>query len=79
MRLRARAPMRVRLRGAGVDRTFAKGDEIRTEISCKYTRGSLTALLPGTGLEVVDWLTDEDQLFAVAVMRRDASAPAISG
>ena len=79
MRLRALAPMRVRLRGAGIERTFAKGDEIRTEISCKYTRGSLTALLPGTGLEVVDWLTDEDQLFAVAVMRRDGSAPAVSG
>jgi L-histidine N-alpha-methyltransferase len=79
MRLRALAPMRVRLRGAGLERTFAKGDEIRTEISCKYTRASLQALLPGTALEIVDWLTDDEELFAVAVMRRDASGPTTEG
>jgi L-histidine Nalpha-methyltransferase len=77
MRLRARGPMRVRLRGAGLERTFAKGEEIRTEISCKYTRASLAALLPGTGLEIVEWLTDDEDLFAVAVMRRGASGPTI--
>jgi L-histidine N-alpha-methyltransferase len=79
MRLRALAPIRVRLRGAGLERTFEKGDEIRTEVSCKYTRESLQALLPGTGLFLVDWLTDEEGLFAVAVMRRDAVGPVTAG
>jgi len=79
MRLRALRPTRVRIQGAGIERAFEVGDEIRTEISCKYTRGSLEALLPGTGLEVVDWLTDEEDLFAVAVMERDATGPAIGG
>jgi len=75
MRLRALRPMRVHVRGAGVQRAFVKGEEIRTEISCKYTRASLAALLPGTGLRLVDWLTDEEGLFALAVLERDASAP----
>jgi len=79
MRLRALRPMRVRLRGAGVDRRFEAGDEIRTEISCKYTRASLQALLPETGLAVVDWLTDAEALFAVALMRRDKGGPTIAG
>lgn len=79
MRLRALRPTRVRIRAAGVDRTFETGDEIRTEISCKYTRTSLAGLLPGTGLELVDWLTDDDELFAVAVLQRGAGGPAIAG
>jgi L-histidine N-alpha-methyltransferase len=73
MRLRALRPMRVRVRGAGVDRTFEAGDEIRTEISCKYTRESLAALLPRTGLRLVDWLPDDDEIFALAVLERDAA------
>ena len=75
MRLRALRPTRVRVRAAGIDRTFEAGDEIRTEISCKYTRASLGALLPGTGLRLVDWLTDDLGLFALAVMERDGSRP----
>ena len=70
MRLRAVRPTRVRVRGAGIDRTFQAGDEIRTEISCKYTRASLLALLPGTGLRLLDWLTDPEALFALAVLAR---------
>jgi L-histidine N-alpha-methyltransferase len=70
MRLRALRPTRVRIRGAGVERTFEAGDEIRTEISCKYTRPSLSALLPGTGLRLVDWLADAEDLFALAVLER---------
>jgi L-histidine N-alpha-methyltransferase len=75
MRLRAVRPTRVRVRAAGIDRTFEAGDEIRTEISCKYTRASLTALLPGTGLHRVDWLTDDEGLFALAVLERDGPRP----
>ena len=75
MRLRALRPTRVRVRGAGIDRTFEAGDEIRTEISCKYTRASLMELLPGTGLQLVDWLTDDEGLFALAVLERDRSRP----
>ena len=70
MRLRAVRPTRVSVRAAGVDRTFQAGDEIRTEISCKYTRASLLALLPRKGLRLVDWLVDPEDLFALAVLAR---------
>lgn len=78
MRLRAVRPTRVRVRGAGIERTFEAGDEIRTEISCKYTRASLEALLPKT-LRLVDWLTDDEDLFALAVMERASALPATAG
>jgi len=78
MRLRARRPTRVRIRGARVERTFRAGEEIRTEISCKYTRRSLEALLPGTGLALGDWFTDSEELFALAVLGREASGPVIA-
>jgi L-histidine N-alpha-methyltransferase len=74
MRLRALRPMRVRIREAGIERAFLAGAEIRTEISCKYTRASLAALLPGTGLRLLDWLTDPEDLFALAVLERAPSA-----
>jgi uncharacterized SAM-dependent methyltransferase len=45
MRVRARAT-RARLSAASLDLTLERGDELRTEISCKYTRASLSALLP---------------------------------
>jgi L-histidine N-alpha-methyltransferase len=70
MRLRATKPMRVRIRAAGVDHGFESGDEIRTEISCKYTRTSLEALLAGTGLAITDWFTDRERLFGVALLGR---------
>jgi len=70
MRLRATKPMRVRIPAAAVDRELGAGDEIRTEISCKYTRASLEALLAGTGLAITDWFTDSERLFAVALLGR---------
>src|SRR5436190_374172 len=58
MRLRARRAQGVRIPGAGVDLRLAPGDEIRTEISCKYSRASLEAKLPGTGLRLGQWHAD---------------------
>ena len=69
MRLRASREMRVHVPGAGVERTFARGDELRTEISCKYTRERLSALLPA-GFAVAEWWTDERAWFALALLRR---------
>ena len=70
MRLRATRPMHVHVRGAGARRSFARGDEIRTEISCKYTRSRLEGMLPGTGLALEGWFTDPAGWFALAVLRR---------
>jgi L-histidine N-alpha-methyltransferase len=70
MRLRAPRGCQVRVPGAEVDLVLPPGGEIRTEISCKYTRAALEALLPATGLRVERWSTDGEGLFALALMRR---------
>jgi len=75
MRLRATAACRVRVAAAGVDRRFRAGDEIRTEISCKYTRSSFARLLPGTGLMLDRWYFDDDRLFTLALLRRVSETP----
>ncbi len=72
MRLRATAPSRVRIAEAWLDLRFAPGDEIRTEISCKYTRGSFAALVGGTGFALETWYADAGRLFALAFLRRIA-------
>lgn len=68
MRLRATRAMRVDLGLAGRVVDLAAGDEIRTELSCKYTRASFADRLEGTGLRLDRWYTDPEQLFALALL-----------
>lgn len=70
MRLRALRALHVRVPRAGVELDLAAGDEIRTELSCKYTRESLVARLEGTSLFLDRWITDPDCLFGSALLRR---------
>ena len=70
MRLRARHAVDVRVPGAGASLSLPAGGEIRTEVSCKYTRESLETALGGTGLMLDEWWTDPDSLFALALLRR---------
>ena len=73
MRLRASRPQRVRVPAARLDLAFEAGEEIRTEISCKYTRASFEALLSGTGLALDRWYTDPENLFALALLSRSTA------
>ncbi len=68
MRLRARRPTSVSL-GDTRRLRFDAGDDIRTEISRKYTPNSFVAALEGTGLELSGWFTDPEALFASALVR----------
>ena len=70
MRLRASRPQRVRIPAASLDLILETGEEIRTEISCKYTRSSFESLLPGSDLDLDRWYTDPEQLFALALLQR---------
>ena len=70
MRLRSLKLQRVRIPAARLDLAFEAGEEIRTEISCKYTRESFAALLPGSGLALDHWYTDPENLFALALLSR---------
>lgn len=70
MRLRARRESCVHVPAADLEVRFRAGDEIRTEISCKYTRASLEQRLSGTRLRLERWFSDPEELFAVALLRR---------
>ncbi|HWB72975.1 MAG TPA: L-histidine N(alpha)-methyltransferase, partial [Egibacteraceae bacterium] len=49
---------------------FAAGEEVRTEISCKFTRDGVQAVLADAGLALARWDTDRDGRFALALARR---------
>ena len=69
MRLRARRACTVWIAKLGLRVEFAEGEELRTEISCKFTRPRLEADLHAAGLELSDWYTDDDGLFALSLAR----------
>ena len=73
MRLRSARLQRVRIPAARLDLAFEAGEEIRTEISCKYTRASFEKLLNGSGLALDRWYTDPESLFALALLIRSAN------
>jgi L-histidine N-alpha-methyltransferase len=73
MRLRAVRPTGVLLDGDRELR-FEAGDEIRTEISRKFSRRSFIGALTGTGLDLTDWFTDPENLFALALVRPSGEA-----
>lgn len=70
MHLEARRDVDVFVGAAGVRLRLRAGERIRTEISCKYTRRSLEALAFGSGLALVDWFTDPEALFGLALFGR---------
>ena len=69
MRLRAARELTVTVREIDLVMEFAAGDEIRTEISAKFTPQRLTRDLADSGLEVVELMRDPDGLFALALAR----------
>jgi L-histidine N-alpha-methyltransferase len=70
MRLRAARRMDVHVRDVGLDVSFAAREELRTEISAKFTRERLAGDLAAAGLELRDVLTDPEDLFALSLSRR---------
>jgi len=70
MRLRARRPCSVLVAGLGLRVEFAAGEELRTEISAKFTRPRIEADFQAAGLTLEGWYTDRDGLFALSLARR---------
>ncbi|WP_081690786.1 L-histidine N(alpha)-methyltransferase [Conexibacter woesei] len=69
MRLRAQRPQRVTVGKLGLRLTFAAGEELRTEISAKFTPERISGDLAAAGMELVETLTDQDGLFALTLAR----------
>jgi L-histidine Nalpha-methyltransferase len=72
MRLRANGAQRVRIDGADLEVTFADGEEIRTEISAKFTREAVERELRAAGLRLDRFFTDGSRLFGLAFARAGA-------
>src|SRR6266536_406146 len=67
MRLRARRALTVRLPALDLEVGFAAGEELRSEISCKFTRPMVERELAAAGLRLESWHEDRQHRFACAV------------
>lgn len=70
MRLRSTRRQHVRLNGIDLELELQEGEEILTEISSKYDRGKVGGLLEESGFEMIDWMTDPDDLFSLSLARK---------
>jgi L-histidine Nalpha-methyltransferase len=74
MRLRAQRRMDVRVGALDLDVAFAAREEMRTEISAKFTLERLRGDLAAAGLRPVEVMADPDGLFALSLSERPATA-----
>ncbi|MGI8430283.1 MAG: L-histidine N(alpha)-methyltransferase [Solirubrobacteraceae bacterium] len=70
MRLRARVPCSVLVADLGLRVEFAAGEDLRTELSAKFTRERLEDDLEAAGLTLAQWYPDEHELFALSLAAR---------
>jgi L-histidine N-alpha-methyltransferase len=70
MRLRAQRPQRVHVRALDLRLTFAAGEELRTEISAKFTRERIEGDLAAAGMVLRDQVLDPDGRFALNLAQR---------
>jgi L-histidine Nalpha-methyltransferase len=67
MRLRALGQQRVSIPGADFELVLADGEEIRTEISTKFTQERLAAELSRAGMQIEAFFTDADSYFGLTL------------
>jgi L-histidine Nalpha-methyltransferase len=53
---------------------FGAGEEMRTEISTKFMRPGLEGIYAEAGLELTDWWTDREGLYALSLARSSSSS-----
>lgn len=70
MRLRSLDRQTVRLPAIDLTIDFEEGEEMRTEISCKFTREAVEEMYAAAGFRLAEWHTDDREWFAVSVAQR---------
>ncbi len=70
IRLRSLAEQTVRVEGLDLEVAFASGEEMRTEISAKFTRERLERVYEEAGLELAGWFTDPAGDYALSLAQR---------
>jgi L-histidine N-alpha-methyltransferase len=69
IRLRSLAEQSVHLAGLDLTVEFAAGEEMRTEISAKFTRQRLECVYAESGLQMCGWFTDAAGDYALSLAR----------
>jgi L-histidine Nalpha-methyltransferase len=69
IRLRSRGDQLVEIPALEMEARFADGEEMRTEISAKFTREGLERIYREAGLEMTEWWTDPEGLFGLSLAR----------
>ena len=69
IRLRSLCAQEVRLEALDLTVHFAVGEEMRTEISTKFSRPRLEAVYADAGLELAGWFTDPAGDYALSLAR----------
>ncbi|WP_405608506.1 L-histidine N(alpha)-methyltransferase [Streptomyces sp. NBC_01511] len=67
MRLRARRALAVKIPELDLVVTFEAGEEMRTEVSAKFTQDRVRAELADAGMELTHWWTDDAGRFALSL------------
>jgi L-histidine N-alpha-methyltransferase len=67
MRLRSLRDQRVRIELLNLDVAFARGEEMRTEVSAKFRRAGVAAELDAAGFELSEWWTDDEGRFGLSL------------
>ena len=69
IRLRALSEQFVDLRALDMRAHFSRNEEMRTEISTKFTRERIESSYADAGLELLEWWTDADDRYALSLAR----------
>ncbi len=69
IRLRSLANQVVQVSALDMLIPFRAGEEMRTELSTKFARPGLEGIYSEAGLEITDWWTDPEGLFALSLAR----------
>jgi L-histidine N-alpha-methyltransferase len=67
MGLRATRGMNVSVEALGITISLTEGELIHNEVSCKFTRTRFEADLDAAGLSLLQWHTDHQDRYAVAL------------
>ena len=60
---------RVYIKDLDLEIEFERDEKICTEISRKYDRQKVKAMLESAGMEIIEWFTDEDSLYALSLSK----------
>ena len=70
MRLRARYPHIVHFPALNLAIALQQGEELLTEISTKYDRERIEAMLAKAGFDLQHWYTDSEELIGLALAQK---------